>query len=305
MGLFLVSANEIAVVKRCGRIVRNDDGQVMLWPSGIYFDWPWPISQVQRVNVQQIRSLTVGASLQNPTFDDQLVLPMTIPIGDQYLTGDKNILEVQLTVQYHISPDRADQFLFHVVDPVRQLELLVKTAATERFSTNDVDAIYPLGLAELQDRLTRDIRTAARHANMGVEVDEVTLADVAPPLAVQASFLDVVNARADRERFVQTAETVGEQRVEQAKAEAEKLRNLALQDRDRRLATAEGKAARFHQIIETVANDDRQMTLQRLYWETVADVFSELRDQVILDTGQPVDLNLLPAARDQSFRSDP
>lgn len=304
-GLFLVSANEVAIVKRCGRIVRNDNGQVTLWPSGIHFDWPWPISQVQRVNVQQVRSLTVGASLRNANFDDQLVLPMMVPTGDQYLTGDKNILEVQLTVQYHISADHADQFLCHAVDPVGHLELLVKSQATERFSTNNVDSIYPLGFAELQDRLTSEVRVAARNAEIGVEVDEVTLADVAPPLAVQASFLDVVNARADRERYVQTAETAGEQRVEQAKAEAANLRNLALQDRDRRLATAEGNAARFRQIIEAVSNDDREMTLQRLYWETVANVFGQLKGQVILDTGQPVDLNLLPGMREQNIRSDP
>ncbi|WP_166821490.1 protease modulator HflK [Thalassoroseus pseudoceratinae] len=298
-GLFLVSANEVAVVERCGQIVRNDTGQITLWPSGVYFDWPWPISQVRRVNVQQVRSLTIGAVLRTPNIGEQNVLPITQPAGDQYLTGDKNILEVQLTVQYHIAPEQVDRFLYHAVDPVRQLELLTKTAATQAFSTSGVDSVYPLGLSDLQDRLTQDVRMATRNAGIGLAVDDVTLADVSPPLAVQASFLDVVNARADRERFVQTAETAAEQRVEQAKAEASELRNLALQDRDRRLAQAEGAAARFQQIVDAVSSEDRRMTLQRLYWKTVAEVFGQLRGQVILDTGQPVDLNLLPTAKSQ------
>lgn len=298
-GVFLVSANQVAVVTRCGRVVRNEAGQVALWPSGIHYDWPWPIAQVQRVNVQQVRSLTIGAALRTSDIGDQLVLPMMQQSGDQYLTGDKNILEVQLAVQYRVSAEHADQFLFAAVDPVGQLERLVTTAATDQFSTSNVDFVYPLGLSDLQDRLTQAVRIAVDDAGIGLDVDDVTLTDVAPPLAVQASFLDVVNARADRDRYVQAAQTAAEQRTEQAKAEALELRNLALQDRDRRLAEAEGTAARFRHIIDVVADEDRQMTLQRLYWETVADVFSQLRGQVILDTGQPVDLNLLPRARNQ------
>ena len=62
--VYVVPANERAVVRRCGRLVRDADGVVALRASGLHVDWPWPFSRVDRVNVQEVRTLSVGPSFE-------------------------------------------------------------------------------------------------------------------------------------------------------------------------------------------------------------------------------------------------
>jgi membrane protease subunit HflK len=292
-GLYVVPANERAVVRRCGRLVREDDGRVALRPSGLHADLPWPLSRVDRVNVREVRTMTVGAPAGGDAVADILFGQGDRP-ADQYLTGDRNILDVQLAVQYRVSERDAADYLFRGEEPERRLRWLAESAAADEFARHGVDEVYPAGLSSLRERLTARVREAAERERLGLVVEEVTVRDVAPPLPVKASFLDVVNARADRERAVQSALADAQRRREEARAEARTLRNAALKQREELLAEARGSASRFEQLLGATTAAERPLTLQRLYWETLADVLENLRGQVYLDTGQPIDLSILP-----------
>ena len=59
-GFFTVPANEVAVVRRFGQAV------FPARTSGLRFDLPWPFVRIDRVNLNAIRTLTLGEAALEP-----------------------------------------------------------------------------------------------------------------------------------------------------------------------------------------------------------------------------------------------
>src|SRR2546430_11563286 len=93
-GIYQVGPDERAVVRRFGRVVARPG-------PGLGVGLPWGIDRVDRVPVRTVRQLRVG-------YDPDAAGDSTTPVG-QMLTGDQNLVNVQLVVDYAIG--EADQDL--------------------------------------------------------------------------------------------------------------------------------------------------------------------------------------------------
>lgn len=90
----------------------------------------------------------------------------------------------------------------------------------------------------------------------------VEVRDVSPPSNAQKAFEDVINARIDKKKAVNDAESYKNQQIPRAKAEGETERFLAL--------LAEYKKA-------------PDVTRTRLYLETITDIFKAVRKKYVFD----------------------
>ncbi|HUG92347.1 MAG TPA: protease modulator HflK [Planctomycetaceae bacterium] len=300
-GFYVVRGNEQAVVRRCGRLVTTGEGVPRLVTSGLHYELPWPLSQVDRVNVNEVRTLSIG----EVDFEDggdflQTVDPL---VRSQFLTGDKNILNLQVTVQYQVSgPDVAD-YLFAAENAEDHLRHVVEAAAADLVSRSGVDFVHPLGLGRLRALLTERVRALADEQRLGIVVDDVTISAVSPPIQVKAHFLDVSNARADKDKYVQAALTSAEQEREAARAREREILDAAFIERQQQVESARGQADRFRQIVAEFRRDAesghqtyaaaRLMAMRRLYLETMEEVLANVAGKVFLDSGKPVDLTIL------------
>ena len=302
-GFYVVRGNEQAVIRRCGRLVATPEGQPRLVTSGLHYDLPWPFSQVDRVNVNEIRTLSIGEVDLVPGDNGDFLQTVDPLTRSQFLTGDKNILNVQITVQYQVSGPDVAEYLFSSSSPEDHLRNLVEAAAADLVSRSGVDFVHPLGLGELRQRLTDRVRTLAGAHRLGLMIDDVTISAVAPPIQVKADFLDVSNARADRDKYIQAALTFAEQEREAARAREREVQDAAWIDRQQQVESARGQADRFRQIIAEFRRDAdtggqtyaaaRQMAMRRLYFDTVEEILSNVAGKVFLDSGKPVDLTIL------------
>ncbi|HEY3787949.1 MAG TPA: SPFH domain-containing protein, partial [Urbifossiella sp.] len=93
-GLAQVRPEERAVVRRFGQVVARPG-------PGLWIGFPWGIDRVDRVPVRTVRQISAGF-VPETAFDS----PGT-PLG-QYLTGDQNLVNVQLTLDYAIGETDAD-----------------------------------------------------------------------------------------------------------------------------------------------------------------------------------------------------
>ena len=133
-------------------------------------------------------------------------------------------------------------------------------------------------------------------------IEEVSFDEITPPVEVKADFLDVANARAEREQFIQMALSSADQRHRSAEAEVREIRDAALSEARETRQAAQGSAARFLQIIREFQEPDspetknrsaaRRLALERYYYQTVAEILERVQGKVFLDTGQPVDLTI-------------
>ena len=165
-GVYIVGSNERAVVRRFGRAVRAADGTLLLVRNGLHFDWPWPFSQVDRVNLNEVRTLYVPAMTSNPNDESQLLGEET-PEELVFLTGDKNLLNVRLAVQYRIAEPGVKDFFYGSVSVKNCLAALTETVAAELLAESGVDFVQVSGLSELRRMLTRPTPTAGRPAAVG------------------------------------------------------------------------------------------------------------------------------------------
>ncbi len=250
-GVYVVGGNERAVVRRFGRAVTHADGNILLKQNGLHFDWPWPFSRVDRVNLNEVRTLSVPIKSQNPQADTQLLGEDFLP-DPAFLTGDKNLLNVRLTVHYRLADSRVGEFLYSSAAINDRLSCLAESIAADELAQCGVDFVQISGLAELRRELTRKLRQQADRQKLGVLIEEVTLEEVAPPVQVKADFLDVANARADREQIIQAALSTAQQRRQSAEAEAREIRDAAQSQAQEIQQAARGSAARFLQIIAAV-----------------------------------------------------
>ncbi|MEX0727562.1 MAG: SPFH domain-containing protein [Planctomycetaceae bacterium] len=299
-GFYVVRGNTQAVIRRCGRLVTHADGKPRLVSSGLYFDLPWPFSTIDQINIHELRTLTIGL----PDLMEEVTGPMlqspTLPGESQFLTGDKNIVHVQVAVQYRIAETGVTEFLMDNKAPELRLRLLAESVATELIVRSGVDFVHPLGLSELRTRLTRRVRDQAAASALGVDIEDVSIVGVYPPVRVKSYFLDVANARAEKETTLLTAQTYAEDRETSSEAEARGISDESLSRANDvvQLARAEGESfrklvAQFERAedegISTIA-ESRQMALERRYSEVMSRILKRATGQVIVDGDRPVDL---------------
>lgn len=289
-GIHIIPANEQAVVRRFGRMVQPH------LSSGLHVDLPWPLARIDRVNFNEIRTLSLGDAEADAAF----LQPTSAARPLSYLTGDKNLLLLRITVQYRISQEHVAEWLYGSISPVERLQGLVETTAADLVSRSGVDFVHTQGLAELNNRLLRDVRHEAQR--IGCEVEQVTVDRADPPARVKAEFLDVSNARADMARAIQDARTYAEQKLAESQADARRSIDAAERDSRSKVSAAKGSADRFATLIAQIERDAetsnrtyadaRQLTVNRLTIESLRDALSKSKLKIVMDGNRPIDLTL-------------
>src|SRR5947208_1368877 len=112
-GVVQVRPGERAVVRRFGRVLTHSPD------PGLWVGLPWGMDRVDRVVVDQMRSVTVGY------IDDQEARPV-----GQLLTGDHNLVNVKVVLFYKVRPEEAADFVTHAdrVDALLTRAVEAKTA---------------------------------------------------------------------------------------------------------------------------------------------------------------------------------
>src|SRR4051812_1313909 len=86
-GMYIVQGNQKAVVRRFGSIVSTLSGETALRASGLHYDLPWPFAIIDRVNFNEIRTLTVGLSEATDLEESGFLQSVTPVHVSQFITG--------------------------------------------------------------------------------------------------------------------------------------------------------------------------------------------------------------------------
>lgn len=282
-GFFTVPANEIAVVRRFGRAT------FPARTSGLQYDLPWPLARVDRVNLNAIRTLTVGEA----TDEANAFLSPATTQPNTFMTGDRNLLQLRIVVQYRASEEFLSEWLYASDAPERRLHALVESIVTDLVSGCGVDFVHTQGLSELNNRLLVAVRASAADQRLGCEIEQVTIDRAEPPPRVKAEFLDVSNARADMARSINEARAYAEQKLAESQADSRQLVDTAERERGAKVSGAAGSADRFSKLVAQIQSDSRtsgrdyslsrSLTQKRLYIETLRDVLGRAKSKVVLD----------------------
>lgn len=301
-GFFTVQGNEKAIVRRFGKLRVTSAGNVELIGSGLHYELPAPFSRVDRVNLNEVRTLSIGLVEDEGIEEGGFLQSVDESTPSQFLTGDKNILNLQVSVQYRISKLNTADYLFGSESPEDRLRLVVESNVSDLVSRSGVDFVHPLGLGRLRELLTTQVRQLAETHRLGIDVEEVTVGSVYPPSRVKADFIEVSNARADREKYIYSANAYAVQLLEEARAQSQRIGDEAEIYQRQLVESSKGAAFSFGEIVkqfqETAPHNKseqtaaRRLAMERMYLDSMEQILRRVKAKVILDSGKPVDLTI-------------
>lgn len=266
-GIYVVQPDERGVVRRFGRVV---SGAVQ---PGIHYRIPWPVDTVDRPQVTSIKRMSIGYKIV-----DQLRGFSPEPREAQFVTGDENILEIQLLIQYVVkSPE---DFLYACEKPHWLVRKVGESVLTEKVSEMPVDEVLTTARVEIATTVKERAQEILDDYGAGIEIVAAHLQEANPPREVADAFREVASAREDKNRIIQEAEGYQNRVVPIARGEAAGLLASAAGYRAEKAARAEGEASRFTAIL-TEYRKARSATTERLYLEAMEKVLERVRKYVL------------------------
>lgn len=268
---YSVGTESVGVVQRFGRYVGTVD-------SGLRFKLPFGIDRVTILPVK--RQLKLEFGFGSPDATNPYQASREAEAEADMVTGDLNAAHVEWVVQYEISDPR--DFLFNLREPVATLRDLSESVMREVVGDRTVDEVLTIGRQGVETAAIEKLTRLARDLEMGLSVQQVQLKNVHPPSAVQRSFDEVNRAQQEREQMINQANGEYNKVVPKARGEAERSISAAEGYALERVNEAEGDVARFEALLAEFEKAP-EVTRQRLYLETMADVIPRLGSKVILD----------------------
>jgi membrane protease subunit HflK len=275
-GIYMVGPGERGIVLTFGKLTSQSE-------SGLHYRFPAPIQSNYVVDIARVRTAEIGYRTEG---NDQRVMLEEA----QMLTGDENMVVVQLFIQYLVADPV--QFLFHVRDAETVLKSSAEIALRSTVGQNTIDFTMTEGRVQAQDQVKTQLQKLLDYYQTGLLVTEARLLAVDPPAEVRDAFHDVVRAFEDRERLVKESEGYAEQVVPAARGEAAQMVLEAEAYREQRLIRAEGDAARFLALLAEYLKAPEVMR-ERLYLESIERVLVDAT-LFILESGQSGVLPFLP-----------
>ena len=276
-GIYIVGPDEVGVVRTFGKFTR-------VVQSGLNWKFPAPIEVVNTPKVTEVKRIEIGfRTLKNGQY-------RSVEKESLMLTGDENIVDAEMIVQYKIKDPVA--YLFRIVGP----ELTVREAAEASLRTvvgrNKIDETLTTGKFTIQEETKSQLQSILDKYNSGIHVVAVQLQDVSPPKEVIGAFKDVASAKEDKNRMINQAEGYRNDVIPKARGEGEAMIRDAEGFKESRIKRAEGDAAKFTTILKEYRKA-KSITEKRLYLETMEKVLPDIEKIIVPDKDSGNMLNLL------------
>ena len=273
-GFYQVQPSEEGVVLRFGKYVYTTD-------AGLHYHLPTPIEEVIKVNVTQERSINLGTSdvrdYRNNAFTES-----------HMLTGDENIVDINLTVVWKIKD--AKDYLFSIRSPDETVSVAAQSVLREIVGQSEMQPIITGDRGKVEDETKEELQRVLDEFQAGIVIVRVKLQKADPPREVVDAFNEVQRAKADMERFKNEAEAYRNEVLPKAKGQAAQIAQDAEAYKAATINKAEGEAKRFASVYAAY-KDGKEVTIKKMYLDAMEDVLKKA-NKVIIDPSQKG--NLLP-----------
>jgi len=287
-GFYRVQPDEVGVVLRFGRLVETHA------LPGLHYRLPRPMSRLYRLKTNTVRQLEIGfrtvaqrGQVEEPfaylwesrhrTGIYEKVEPEAI-----MLTGDKNEVDMNLTVQYQVAqaPESAAAFLFNQKDPEQIVRAATESCTRAVVGIMQLEEVLTTARQTIQDHIQADLQTLLDAYGSGVKVTRVRLQEVHPPLAVVSAFRQVATARENKATMVNQAIAYQKETIPKAHGLAQYILSDAQAHRTEKKLNAQGDALYFKATADAFRSAPEAATFVQ-YIESIEEVLPSLRKLIL------------------------
>lgn len=262
-GFYVVGADERAVVRRFGAVGAEVG-------PGMHYRLPWPVDRLNVVKTTSVMKVGVGFAI--PTGGS------AAPSGIELLTGDTNIVNVALVLQYIIR-DPAE-FLFQIDEPQVYVAALAEGVLTETVVGMSIDEVLTRGRVAVQEQVKARTQELLDNRHSGIRIVSANIMTITIDRSVVQAFQDVADAMADREKIINEARAYASNLIPKARGEAHTRLSEAEAYKQQRVADAVGETSRFL-ALQAEYEKVPDVTRTRLYLEAMEKILPKLQLYVV------------------------
>lgn len=277
-GIYIVQPDEAGVVLRFGRMSR-------ITSSGLNYHLPYPLETVETPRVTEVKRVEVGfrtVSVGPPSRTE------SIPQESLMLTGDENIVDIDMIVQFKIKDP--EEYLFRVRDIFSTMRKVSEATLRQIVGKHKIDTVLTDGKFEVQNQILESLQETIDLYDAGIVVVAVQLQDVHPPEQVRDAFKDVASALEDKNRFINQAQGYQNDIIPKTRGRGEEIIRQSESFNRERILRAEGDVQRFLAVLEEYRKSP-DVTKRRMYIETMEKILPGLKKYIAKLDGNN---NLMP-----------
>jgi len=262
-GVYKVGPGEQGIVRTLGKV--RASGRT---GPGLHFRIPL-VQRVDVVNIEQIRRMEVGFQGTQK-----------VPGEAMMITGDANIVEVHMIVQYRVVD--STKYLFELKDADDALRATAEVAMRSVVGRTNIDEVLTTEREKVQAETREWLQNRMDAYQSGISITELRLQAVDAPDEVKDAFHEVVRAREEKEKLVNQAMGYEADLIPRARGEAEKIKRDAEGYKERRILEAKGDATKFESVYFAYKQAPK-VTKERLYIESLERVVARSPKKVLVD----------------------
>jgi len=294
-GLIVLAVAAVWLISGAYRVQPDEQGVVLRFGAfnrttlpGLNYHLPWPVESVLTPAVTRINRTDIG--YRSGSGDARTTSGRDMPVRDipeesLMLTGDENIIDINAAVFWRIRD--AGAYLFATRNPDITVKSAAESVMREVIGHTPIQPALTDARAQIEAAVTKGVQTILDQYGSGVEITQIQLQKVDPPAAVIESFRDVQRANTDADRMRNEAESYRNDIVPRARGDAARLVAEADASRQSLIAQASGEAQRFLSVLKAY-DAAKDVTMQRLYIETMQEIMTKTPTVVVGGTGQGV-----------------
>jgi len=182
---------------------------------GLHGKLPWPFAVIHRFPVRVVQTMQIGfaedSATEPVTSDQQRVLLWTKPHAEEFalvLGSESEVVAVNAIVYFTIADetDRFLDFVYQHVNPAENLEAYAYRVLMEETRSATLDHVLSTSREQFAQTVERRLQELSDENRLGLDVVDVALVNIHPPVDVAADYLNVINAGIDANRSVIEAE---------------------------------------------------------------------------------------------------
>ena len=285
-GLYRVGQGEQALVITFGKVTGTNG-------PGLYWHMPG-VQQIIAESVTTIRDVEYGYRTSKNASRTSNAEYTDVMEESVMLTNDNSIVQLEAIYQYTIRDVK--QYVFDVVDPEKTMHLAFEAILRRNIQSRSLDEAL-LSKDLIEQEVLPDFQALIDSYEMGVKINGVHIQNITVPSAVIANYEDVNNAKNEKARRLDEAQTYENKVLPLTRSQAYQMTQSAQAYKASEVAKAEAEVALFRAVYERYqAQPD--ITRDRMIIETMESILGEAGKIVVVDQSNNV-LSLLDLSEDQ------
>jgi membrane protease subunit HflK len=247
-GIYIVKWNEVAIERRFGAVTAKN-----IMP-GLHYRLPFPFEEATVIPAYSVQKIETGSS--------------------ELLTGDTNLINVNLSVHYTI--EDAAAYALNVNNLNTLIRHLTSASIREIVGSRQLDYLLTEGKIDVEKLAEQRLQDALNNNKTGIRIVAVQMVESSPPKAVVGSFQDLASARQDQAIYMNEAAAYRNTVIPEANGVAYRQIREAEGYKDEKIKTAEGDAALFLKR-QTAYAGSKDVTRTRLYMASMDRILANAR----------------------------